>query len=56
LRIVFSSPGNRLLISASRKWLESVTPLGRVGKAEEIASEGASCVTGETLHVTGGFR
>jgi 3-oxoacyl-[acyl-carrier protein] reductase len=46
-----------------RKWVESVTPMGRVGKAEEIASvvtflasEGASYVTGETLHVTGGLR
>ncbi|HEY8334297.1 MAG TPA: glucose 1-dehydrogenase [Tardiphaga sp.] len=46
-----------------RNWIESVTPLGRVGKAEEIASvvvflasDGASYVTGETLHVTGGLK
>ncbi|MGP9812117.1 SDR family NAD(P)-dependent oxidoreductase [Rhodopseudomonas sp. NSM] len=46
-----------------RQWIEATTPLGRVGKAEEIAavvaflaSEGASYVTGETLHVTGGPR
>jgi 3-oxoacyl-[acyl-carrier protein] reductase len=46
-----------------RQWVESITPLGRVGKVEEIAdtvaffaSEGASYITGETLHVTGGPR
>lgn len=46
-----------------RSWIESATPMGRVGKVEEIASvvvflasEGASYVTGETLHVTGGLR
>ncbi|ABD07938.1 Short-chain dehydrogenase/reductase SDR [Rhodopseudomonas palustris HaA2] len=48
---------------AMRQWVEATTPLGRVGKAEEIAAvvtflagEGASYVTGETLHVTGGPR
>jgi 3-oxoacyl-[acyl-carrier protein] reductase len=46
-----------------RSWIESATPMGRIGKVEEIASvvaflasEGASYITGETLHVTGGFR
>jgi 3-oxoacyl-[acyl-carrier protein] reductase len=46
-----------------RNWIEQATPLGRVGTTQEIAavvaflaSEGASYVTGETLHVTGGLR
>src|SRR4051794_11544171 len=46
-----------------RNWIESATPLGRIGKVEEIAaavaffaSDEASYVTGETLHVTGGLR
>jgi 3-oxoacyl-[acyl-carrier protein] reductase len=46
-----------------RNWIESVTPLARIGKVEEIAaavaffaSNDASYITGETLHVTGGLH
>ena len=46
-----------------RNWIESATPLGRIGKVEEIAaavaffaSDDASYVTGEMLHVTGGLH
>jgi len=46
-----------------RKWIEGATPLGRVGKVEEIASvvaflasDAASYVTGETIHATGGYK
>lgn len=46
-----------------RKWIESVTPMGRIGTVDEIASvvsflasSDAAYVTGETLHATGGFR
>ncbi|PZA12948.1 short-chain dehydrogenase [Rhodopseudomonas palustris] len=46
-----------------RQQVEAITPLGRIGEAAEIAavvaflaSNGASYVTGETLHVTGGLR
>ena len=49
--------------SPMQSWIESVTPMGRVGKVEEIASvvaflasSDAAYVTGETLHVTGGLR
>jgi 3-oxoacyl-[acyl-carrier protein] reductase len=49
--------------SDMRKWIESVTPLGRIGNVQEIAaavaffaSDDASYVTGETLHVTGGLH
>lgn len=46
-----------------RKWIESVTPMARIGTVDEIASvvaflasSDANYVTGETLHVTGGLR
>ncbi|MDR3437264.1 glucose 1-dehydrogenase [Telmatospirillum sp.] len=46
-----------------RQWIETATPLARIGKVEEIAavatflaSDEASYITGETLHVTGGLR
>jgi len=46
-----------------RNWIESVTPMGRIGTVNEIASvvaflvsDDAAYVTGETLHATGGLR
>jgi 3-oxoacyl-[acyl-carrier protein] reductase len=46
-----------------RKTVESQTPLGRIGQPEDIAplvaflaSADASWITGETYHVSGGFR
>ena len=46
-----------------RNWIESVTPMGRIGTVDEIASvvaflvsSDAAYVTGETLHATGGLR
>lgn len=46
-----------------RNWIESVTPMGRIGSVDEIASvvaflasSDAAYITGETLHVTGGLR
>lgn len=46
-----------------RKWIESVTPMGRIGSVDDIssvvsflASNDACYVTGETLHATGGLR
>jgi 3-oxoacyl-[acyl-carrier protein] reductase len=47
---------------AMREWVEATTPLARVGTVQEIArpvvflaSDDASYITGETLHVTGGL-
>lgn len=46
-----------------RTWIESVTPMARIGTVDEIASvvaflvsNDAAYVTGETLHVTGGLH
>ena len=46
-----------------RKWIESVTPMARIGTVDEIASvvaflasNDAAYVTGETLHATGGLH
>jgi 3-oxoacyl-[acyl-carrier protein] reductase len=46
-----------------RNWIESITPMGRIGTVGEIASvvaflasDDAAYVTGETLHAAGGLR
>ncbi len=46
-----------------RKQIEAQTPLGRIGQPDDIgpaavflASEGAGWITGQTLHISGGFR
>lgn len=46
-----------------RNWIESITPMGRVGTVQEIASvvlffasSESAYITGETLHVTGGVH
>lgn len=49
--------------SAWRKQVEAQTPLGRIGQPEDIgpaavflASADSGWITGETLHIAGGFR
>jgi 3-oxoacyl-[acyl-carrier protein] reductase len=49
--------------SAVRKLLESQTPLGRIGQPQDIgpaavffASDDSRWITGETLHIAGGYR
>ena len=46
-----------------RKQVESQTPLGRIGRPQDIApaavflaSSDSGWITGETLHIAGGFR
>lgn len=46
-----------------RNWIESATPMGRIGTVDEVASvvaflasNDAAYVTGETLHISGGLR
>ncbi len=46
-----------------RKWFESQSPLGRIGQPDDVApavvflaSSDSGWITGETLHVSGGFR
>ena len=46
-----------------RKMYEATAPLGRIGQPRDIApaavylaSDDSSWVTGETLHISGGFR
>lgn len=52
-----------ILDSDMRKKMESETPLGRIGRPEDVASvvtflasDDASWITGETLFITGGYR
>lgn len=52
-----------ILDSDFRKKIEEQTPLGRIGKTEDItpaivffASDDASWITGETLRISGGYR
>jgi 3-oxoacyl-[acyl-carrier protein] reductase len=49
--------------SEFRKQVEAQTPLGRIGQPQDIApaavflaSDDSSWITGETLHIAGGFR
>jgi len=46
-----------------RTWIESVTPMARIGTVDDVASvvsflasDDAAYITGETLHITGGLR
>lgn len=59
---VIDTEMNRSIDSDALHELEQYTPLGRMGKPEEVAavivflaSEGASFITGVTIPVTGGF-
>jgi len=54
--------GPFLALDAFKKWVESSTPLGRIGELEELvgpllflASDASSYVTGHTLVVDGGY-
>jgi 3-oxoacyl-[acyl-carrier protein] reductase len=55
--------GAGLSSSDSRKQIEAQTPLGRIGQPQDIgpaavffASDDSAWITGETLHITGGFH
>jgi 3-oxoacyl-[acyl-carrier protein] reductase len=52
-----------LATSDFRTQIEAQTPLGRIGQPDDIApaavflaSDEARWITGETLHIAGGFR
>ena len=58
-----TSAGTTADESAVRKFLESQTPLGRIGQPQDIgpaavffASDDSRWITGETLYVAGGYR